>query len=87
MITYNVTISASGTGKQRRRALALLDETHPQGIQANEITYTATFSASDERYAPGAAAWAVPAQLTAAIEVRLPARDGSYYRTLVPPHS
>ena len=42
VITYNVTVSASGTGKQRRRALALLDETHPQGIQANVITYNAT---------------------------------------------
>ena len=37
------------------------------------------------RYAPGAAAWAVPAQLTAATEVHLPARDGSYYRILIPP--
>ena len=42
MITYNVTISASGTGKQRRRALALL--THPQGIQGNVITYNAALS-------------------------------------------
>ena len=38
------------------------------------------------RFAPGAAVWAVPAQLTAAAEVRLPARDRSFYRTIDPPY-
>ena len=53
-----------------------------------------------KRYAPGAAAWAVPAQLTAAwavpitilallaaaTEAILPPRDPSFYRTIDPPY-
>ena len=39
------------------------------------------------RYAPGAAAWVVPALLSSAIEASLPTRDWSYHRTLDPPLS
>ena len=91
VITYNATISTCGKSQQWRLTLELLENMLSQGVQANAITYSATSSACGRAssgrkvIAPGAVAWAVPAMLSSATEVILPARDPSLAGRKKPP--